>query len=138
MIEAGANECDPEILKEAMKKGQIIIDEICDIQEEFLAKLTITQQQPTKNIYTPEMMEQAKSIISHDKLKKLQEIGADKKQFDAVYSELSKELADALADEVASSDSERTSSKVKSCFFDMMKYFLRDHFLETGVRVDGR
>lgn len=60
MIEAGANECDPEILKEAMKIGQGIIDDICDIQSAFLEKLTITQQEPTKNIYTPEMFEQAK------------------------------------------------------------------------------
>jgi len=138
MIEAGANECDPEILKEAMIKGQAIINEICDIQEAFLAKLSITQQQPIKNTYTPEMMEQAKGIIGDDKLKELQEIWADKKQFDVVYAKLAKELGDALAHEVASDDSERTNSKVSWCFFDMMKYYLRAHFLETGVRVDGR
>lgn len=63
MIEAGANECDPEILKEAMKLGQVAIDEICDIQTAFLAQLTITQQEPTKNIYTPEMFDQAKGIL---------------------------------------------------------------------------
>lgn len=137
MIEAGANECDPEILKEAMKRWQAVIDEICDIQSAFLDQLTITQQEPSKNIYTDEMFDQAKGII-WDKLSKLQEVGEDKKQFDIVYAELAKELWEALADEVADENSPWTNSKVSGCFFALMKYHLRSHFLETGVRVDGR
>lgn len=137
MIEAWANECDPEILKEAMKKWQAIIDEICDIQSAFLEKLTITQQEPTKNIYTPEMFEQAKWII-WDKLTKLQEIGEDKKEFDKVYAVLAAELWEALASEVEDDSSPWTNSKVSGCFFALMKDFLRTNFLATWVRVDGR
>lgn len=137
MIEAAANECDPEILKEAMKIGQWIIDEICDIQTEFLSKLTITPQEPSKNIYTPEMFDQAKNIL-WDKMVKLQEVGEDKKEFDKVYAELSNELGEALADDIADENSPWTKSKLKLCFFALVKDFLRTHFLKTGVRVDGR
>ncbi len=137
MIEAWANECDPEILKEAMKRWQVIIDEICDIQSAFLEQLTITQQEPTKNIYSDEMFTQAKEIMG-DKLAKLQEVGEDKKQFDAVYAELARELGEALKEEVANDDSPWSNSKVSWCFFALVKYHLREHFLKTGVRVDWR
>lgn len=57
-----------------MKLGQIAIDEMCDIQEEFLKKLNITQQEPTKNRYTDDMFAEAQAIISQEKLQELKKI----------------------------------------------------------------
>lgn len=137
MIEAWANECDPEILKEAMKIGQWVVDASCDIQEAFLKQLTITQQEPTKNIYTPEMFDQAKGIM-WNKMSKLQDVWENKKEFDKVYAELAAQLWEALESEVVDADSPWTNSKVSGCFFALVKDFLRSHFLKTWIRVDGR
>ncbi len=138
MIEAWANECPPEILKEAMKLGQIAIDEMCDIQEEFLKKLNITQQEPTKNRYTDDMFAEAQAIISQEKLQELKKIWADKAQFDTLYGQLKDELFDGLATQIEDDNSPWSSSLVGICFFNLVKKFIRSSFLETGERIDGR
>lgn len=77
------------------------------------------------------MMTHAKTIITQDKLATLQEVGADKAQFDKTYDTLKNELTDAVADLVADDASDWTPSKIKILFFDMVKYYLRGKFLDT-------
>ena len=136
MIEAWANQCDPEILKEAMTRGQAYIDEICDMQAKFLAKFDITPLEITKNRYTDEMFAQAKAIITDEKLAALQNI--PKAEFDALYNTLQDELKNTVTADIENDDSPRKASLVKTVFFNLVKYFLRDQVLAGKPRVDGR
>lgn len=136
MIEAAANQCDPEILKEAMTRGQSYIDEVCDMQAEFLAQFDITTLQVKKNRYSDEMFAHAKTIITDQKLAGLQNI--PKADFDSLYDVLQTELKDSVSDLVADEESEWRGSIIKIVFFNLVKYFLRDQVLAGKPRVDGR
>ena len=136
MIEAAANECDPEILKEAMTRGQKYIDEICDMQTEFLAQFDITTLEIKKNRYSEEMFAHAQTIITDKKLAGLQNI--PKADFDNLYDTLQTELKDSVSDLVADEESEWRNSIIKIVFFNLVKRFLRDQVLAGKPRVDGR
>ncbi len=138
MIEAGANECSPEVLKEAMTKGQELIDQICDIQQAFLDKLTIETKQITKNRFTDEQFSEAKNILTDEKLEWLQIVWKDKAGFDSLYSTLQKELIDGLEDNISDSENEWTTSKAKIVMFNSVKKYFRNKVLSGQPRVDGR
>lgn len=139
MIEAGANECSPEILKEAMTRWQALIDASCDIQQVFLDKLTISPKEITKNRYTQEQFAQAKEILTDDKLSGLQNAGKGKKaDFDTLYDSLKDELVDGLAEQINDGENEWTKTKAKIVMFNAVKKYLRRTVLNGWARVDGR
>lgn len=82
------------------------------------------------------MFAQAKAIITDEKLAALQNI--PKAEFDALYNTLQDELKNTVTADIENDDSPRKASLVKTVFFNLVKYFLRDQVLAGKPRVDGR
>lgn len=71
MIESEANEIPADILKKAFELGQKAIDSSCDIQAEFLKKLTVTPKQVTFNKPSDDVIAYVSNILNNDKLSAL-------------------------------------------------------------------
>jgi len=137
MIECEASEVPEELLKEAFVVGQKAIDDSCDYQAEFLAKLPISPKTITYNKPSDALIAYVSSIITHDKLEAM--TGNSKVPFNDLMSLYEKETI-ALAKEYATDDNkeEFSEAKVKMAVFQVIKYFIRHRTIDTGKRIDDR
>ena len=137
MIECEASEVPEELLKEAFVVGQKAIDDSCDYQAEFLAKLPVSPKTITYNKPSDALIAYVSSIITHDKLEAM--TGNSKVPFNDLMSLYEKETL-ALAKEYATEENkeEFSEAKVKMAVFQVIKYFIRHRTIDTGKRIDDR
>ncbi|HPC34719.1 MAG TPA: polyribonucleotide nucleotidyltransferase, partial [Candidatus Absconditabacterales bacterium] len=137
MIECGANEVPEDVLKQAFVLGQKEIDKSCDIQLEFLNKLNIQKQEVTFNKPGEEVISFISDFMTQDKLDSL--TGNTKVPFNTLFSQYEKEVLDLAKEKIEDPENEEfTESKVKMGFFEVIKHFIRNRTIDTGVRLDDR
>ena len=137
MIECGAKEAPKDLLKEAFVIAQKEIDKSCDMQTEFLKKLTITKKEIIFNKPSEALIAHVKSILTADKLDAM--TGNAKVGFNELYSKYEKEALEVCKENIADKEqTDFTESKVKMASFYVVKYFIRSRTLKTGKRIDDR
>jgi polyribonucleotide nucleotidyltransferase len=137
MIECGAKEMPKDVLKQAFLIAQKQIDYICDIQNEFLKKLTIQKKEVVFNKPSEALIAYISNILTWEKLDAM--TGFGKESFNDLYYKYEKEVLDICKEKIADPEQEDfTESKVKMAVFHVIKYFIRSRTLQTGKRIDDR
>lgn len=137
MIECGANEVPKAILKDAFELGQKEIDKICDIQSEFLSKLLIKEQEVIFNKPSEAVIAYISNILTEDKLNAL--TWNSKVPFNELFNQYKSEVLEICAEKIAhDEESDFTESTVNMWVFHVIKYFIRNRTVDTGVRLDDR
>jgi polyribonucleotide nucleotidyltransferase len=137
MIECDAREIPADKIKEAFTLGQKEIDASCDMQSEFLAKLTISPKEIMYNKPGEEVIARVSGIINSEKLQAM--TGNGKVSFNDLYYSYEKEVLDLAAEKMANdTDGHFTYSKVKMAVFDVIKKFIRHRTISEGLRIDNR
>ena len=137
MLEAGGNETPIEIIKKALELGQEAIKEICEIQEAFLSLCTITPQQETKNTPDDALIDAVRKVVGEERINTL--FGkVEKGDRDRMFREYEALAKEALAEQIASEDNDRTEGQVGEARFQVVKKAIRKRTLEEGVRIDDR
>lgn len=137
MIECDAREIPADKIKEAFKLGQAEIDASCDMQSEFLAKLTVTPKEIMYNKPGEEVIARVSGIINSEKLQAM--TGNGKVSFNDLYYTYEKEVLELAKEKMAEdTDGHFTYSKVKMAVFDVIKKFIRHRTIAEGLRIDNR
>ncbi|MFA7298801.1 MAG: polyribonucleotide nucleotidyltransferase [Candidatus Absconditabacterales bacterium] len=137
MIECGANEVPKTILKEAFEIGQKEINKVCDMQSEFIKKLTITEQEVVFNKPAEAVIAYISKIITEDKLNAM--TGNSKVPFNALFDQYKVEVLALCAEKIDNKEEiDFTDSTVKMGVFHVIKYFIRNRTVNTGSRLDDR
>lgn len=137
MIECGANEVPKDILKQAFILGQKEIDTICDIQAEFINKLSIRKQEVMFNKPAEAVIAYISNILTQDKLIAL--TGNTKVPFNTLFNQYETEVLELCAEKIGNKEEEDfTESTVKMWVFHVIKYFIRNRTVATWVRLDDR
>jgi len=112
MIECGANEVPKTILKEAFEIGQKEINKVCDMQSEFIKKLTITEQEVVFNKPAEAVIAYISKIITEDKLNAM--TGNSKVPFNALFDQYKVEVLALCAEKIDNKEEiDFTDSTVK-------------------------
>lgn len=137
MIECGANEVPKTILKEAFEIGQKEINKVCDMQSEFIKKLTITEQEVVFNKPAEAVIAYISKIITEDKLNAM--TGNSKVPFNALFDQYKVEVLALCAEKIDNKEEiDFTDSTVKMWVFHVIKYFIRNRTVNTWSRLDDR
>lgn len=137
MIECGAKEVPEAILKEAYEIGQREIDKICDVQSEFLNKLVIKEQEVIFNKPSKAVIDYISTVLTEDKLNAL--TGHSKVPFNDLFNQYKSDILELCAEKIADeNEPDFTESTLKMGVFNVIKYFIRNRTIETGVRLDDR
>jgi len=137
MIESEANEVPADILKKAFELWQKAIDQSCDMQADFLKKLTINKKEVVFNKPSEEVIAYLSNVFNQEKLSAL--AGNTKVWFNDIYSGFEKEAIELCKDKIADAEqADFTESKVKIATFNIVKHYIRERTLETGKRIDDR
>jgi len=137
MIECWANEVSESVLKDAFVLAQKEIDAICDIQTNFLSKLSIKEQTITKNKPSDEVMAYISNILTESKLQEL--TWHNKVPFNELFRSYEKEVLEVAKEHIQDPENEDfTESKVKIWVFNTVKNFIRSRTLDTWNRLDNR
>jgi polyribonucleotide nucleotidyltransferase len=138
MIELDAKQVSDEIIKEAFILAQTKVDEMCDIQSQYLSSLSaITPREVVFNKPSQTATDFVKSLFDDETKANL--IGNTKVSFNDHYKLFERRcLAEAKEQLADSENDDFTDSKIKMAVFDVIKYVIRDRTLQEGLRVDNR
>ncbi len=136
MIECDATEIEEADIKKAFELGQKHIDLMCDVQEEFLKKLTITSKQPMFNNPSEMLMSYVHGLLTQDWKEKF--FGPEANFNDAFYA-FQDEVFALAKDKIDDNDNEDfTPVKIKIAVFRTLKHEIRHKTIHEWVRLDGR
>lgn len=137
MIECDGNQVSDDIILEAFAIAQRHVDMMCDIQAQFLAKLTITPKQITCNVPSSIILDRIKGILTPEKIGAM--MGHTKVSFNDMYYQYEKEVLEAFATEIHdATDEDFTEVRVKAGVFQVIKKAIRYRTLFEGKRLDDR
>ncbi len=137
MIELDAKQVPDTVVKEAFILAQTKIDEMCEIQRQYLSSLQITNKQVMFNKPSSSLMEFVRGLYT-DEIKH-EMIGNTKVSFNEKFYEFQCLVLDAAKDHIDDETNEYfTASKTKIAVFDVIKNVIRDRTLHEGLRVDNR
>lgn len=136
MIEAGANECPMDILKQAFVYGQESIDQIIQIQQWFLKQLEISPKEILINYPTDQQFAEMETVVTMEDIATLQDL--EKNEFDTRYKELEQRLYDHFKPMVEAGEGDRKGSTVGTGFFNMVKKYIRKNVTSKQMRIDSR
>lgn len=137
MIELDAKQVSDEIIKEAFILAQTKVDEMCDIQSQYIASFSITPREVVFNKPSQTATDFVKSLFDDETKANL--IGNTKVSFNDHYKLFERRcLAEAKEQLADSENDDFTDSKIKMAVFDVIKYVIRDRTLQEGLRVDNR
>jgi polyribonucleotide nucleotidyltransferase len=137
MVESGGDECPMDILKEAFVKGQEVVDRICAIQSEFLAKFgEIQQKSITINYPSEQQFAEMETVVTMEDIASLQDL--EKTEFDAQYKVLEKRLYEHFKPIIDVKQDGWKGSTVGIGFFQMVKKYIRKGILTNKKRIDSR
>lgn len=137
MIECDAKQVPDDVIQQAFILAQEKIDEMCDIQNQYLTQFTITPREVVfnkpsetalsfvRNLYTPEI--------------KNEMIGNTKVSFNDKFYEFERMCLESAKEHLDDADNEEfTHSKIKMAVFQVIKDVIRDRTLNEDLRVDNR
>jgi polyribonucleotide nucleotidyltransferase len=90
MIECDAKDASAELVLQAFEIASQEIIKICNLQKEFVTKLSIEEKTPTISRPSQELLAYVKNILSEDKLNSL--TGNTKVPFNSMYYNFEKEV----------------------------------------------
>lgn len=120
-----------------MRLAQECLAEICQIQQDFLAKCSITQKEPTINKPVEDMIAAIKAIVSDERLNVLHGV-VEKNQWEATYKAFENEIKEALEEQITDETNDRQAGHIREAFFLVVKEWIRKRTINEGKRVDGR
>ena len=128
MIECDAKQVPDAIVNEAIVLAQAKIDEMCDIQTQYLSQLTVTPRAAVFNKPSDVLVNAVRDLFT-DEIKNGM-IGNTKVSFNEKFNEFQHMVLDQMKD-LMSSDSETYSySKIKMAVFQVAKDVVRDRTLQ--------
>jgi polyribonucleotide nucleotidyltransferase len=136
MIELDAKQVSDEIIKEAFILAQTKVDEMCDIQSQYLASFSITPREVVFNKPSQTVTDFVRSLFDDETRANL--IGNTKVSFNDHYKLFERKCLAQAKEQIASEDDDFTDSKIKMAVFDVIKYVIRDRTLHQDLRVDNR
>jgi polyribonucleotide nucleotidyltransferase len=136
MVEAGGDECPMDILKQAFVLGQEAIDQIIQIQQDFLSTCTISPKDIMINFPSPEQMDAMEAVVSMETISSLQDL--EKNNFDTRYAQLEQQLEDHFASKVEQGEDGWNASTVSLWFFQLVKKYIRKNVTSKQMRIDSR
>lgn len=137
MIELDAKQVSDEIVKEAFILAQTKIDEMCEIQRQYLSAFSITTKAVVYNKPSWVTLDYVRGLLT-DEIKN-DMIGNTKVSFNEKFYEFERlVLEDAKAHIEDESKEEFSHSKLKMAVFQVVKDVIRDRTLHEGLRVDNR
>lgn len=137
MIELDAKQVSDEIIKQAFLLAQTKIDEMCDIQSQYLTSFSVTPREVVYNKPSQALLDYVRNLYS-DEIKDGM-IGNTKVSFNDKFYEFERMvMEDAKASIEDDTIEDFTTSKVKMAVFQVIKDVIRDRTLHEGLRVDNR
>ena len=137
MIELDAKQVSDEIIKQAFLLAQTKIDEMCDIQSQYLTSFSVTPREVVYNKPSQALLDYVRNLYS-DEIK-ADMIGNTKVSFNDKFYEFERMvMEDAKASIEDDTIEDFTTSKVKMAVFQVIKDVIRDRTLHEGLRVDNR
>lgn len=137
MIELDAKQVPDTIVNEAFVLAQAKIDEMCDIQAQYLTQFSITPREVVFNKPTSTTIDFVKSLFTEEF--KSQLIGNTKVSFNDHYKIFERYCLEQAKSHIADDTNDNfTESKIKMAVFDVIKYVIRDRTIHEGLRVDNR
>jgi polyribonucleotide nucleotidyltransferase len=137
MIELDAKQVSDAIIKEAFILAQTKIDEMCDIQSQYLSSFSVTPREVLFNKPAQVTIDFVKNLFDDETRSNL--IGNTKVNFNDQYKIFERKCLAAVKDSSVELDSDDfTESKIKMAVFDVIKYVIRDRTLHQDLRVDDR
>ena len=137
MIECDAKQVSDEIINEAFLLAQSKIDEICDMQNNYLTQFTITPREVMFNKPSESTLNFVKFLFTDEVQSKI--IGNTKVNFNHEFKIFERFcLAEAKEQIEDESNEDFTESKIKMAVFDTIKYVIHNRTLDENLRVDNR
>lgn len=138
MIELDAKLVSDEVVSQAFDLAQSYINEMVEMQRQYLSKLTISPKEVVYNKPSPELLDTVQSLIGKDV--SLRVFWADQQDsLSQVLHDFEQLALEHLASEIED-DAEQaiTPSTIKMAIFEVVKKALRDRTINEGLRVDDR
>jgi len=137
MIELDAKQVSDTVVKEAFILAQTKVDEMCDIQSQYLSSFSLSPREVVFNKPSQTATDFVKSLFDDETRANL--IGNTKVSFNDYYKLFERRcLAEAKEQLADGENDDFTDSKIKMAVFDVIKYVIRDRTLHEGLRVDNR
>lgn len=137
MIELDAKQVSDEIIKQAFVLAQNKIDEMCEIQRQYLSSFSITTKAVVYNKPSQSTLDYVRSLLTDEMKNEM--IGNTKVSFNEKFYEFQKFVLDQVKEHTDNNNKEDLSdSKIKIAVFDVIKDIVRDRTLHEGLRVDNR
>ena len=137
MIECDAHEVSDEILLEAFDLAQEHVNLSIDFQQQFLAWIWIKPLKASFNKPSATLLTHIRQILTDDKLEAMLE--QRKNAFNDLFFEYESEALTLCKDNIEdSNNNDFSTSKVKMAVFGVVKEYIRQRTITTGVRLDGR
>ena len=134
MIELDAKQVPDAIVNEAVVLAQAKIDEMCDIQTQYLTQCTVTPRAGVFNKPSEELLTSVRELFTDEVKNDM--VGNTKVSFNEKFTEFQHMVLNQMKDK--SDDEEYSSSKIKMAVFQVAKDVVRDRTLSEGLRVDNR
>lgn len=137
MIELDAKQIPDEIVNEAFVLAQQKIDEMCDIQSQYLSQFSFTTREVVYNKPSEELLNYVRGLFTDEIRDEM--IGNTKTSFNERFYAFEKYALEQAKDNIEDEANEHFSySKVKMAVFQIVKDTIRDRTLHQGLRVDNR
>lgn len=136
MIELDAKQVSDDVIKTAFILAQTKIDEMCDIQSQYLTSFSITPRDVVFNKPSQTALDFVKNLFDDETKTSL--IGNTKVNFNDHYKIFERKCLAQAKEQISSDDEDFTESKIKMAVFDVIKYVIRDRTLNEDLRVDDR
>ncbi len=130
MIEVGAREVSNEVMMEAIRRGHEALRSTIEMQKQMRAE--IGKEKVTPQLFTldPEVTEYVRAQVG-DQLRDLVRTGMTRAERREAEDTL-------LARVLENADPEMAEPDLREAFESLLKEAMRNHVLDTGVRIDGR
>lgn len=130
MIEVGANEVSNEVMMEAIRRGHQALRSTIEMQERMRAEIGKEKVTPELFILPAEVSAYVRQQVGDD-IRELVETGLARQDRREAEQELLQRVLENADPEMAEPD-------LQEAFEDLLKEAMRNHVLDTGLRIDGR
>lgn len=133
MVECGADEVPEDVIVKALELGHKSIQPIIETIEKMAAEVGKEKDEPIIQKADEEL---EKKVLEYagEELKELVSKPLDKNTFYSSIDELKEKTIEAMLAE----DEELPETEIKEAFGEAEKKVVREHMLNTGIRIDGR
>lgn len=137
MIELDAKQIPDEVINEAFALAQEKINEMCEIQKQYLAQFTLETREIKYNKPSVELLDYVRTQFTPEWYERL--IGNTKTNFNKEYYAFHDHVFEITQEQLNDESLEEyTNSKLKMAIFQIVKEVIRDRTLHQNLRVDNR